>query len=297
MSSIDIYSILSKYPHNAHYLNKYLKFIFNFSEHECCADLYTERHHICPKSLFPEYKSFILNEWNKSVLPARAHFIAHWMLSKVFTDKKAKARMLKALNMMGNFSDTNYKRCHYLESKHYAIAAKANSDSMKIYNPMHDPEIAAKASMGWKKFLLSEEGIEYKKRISLSRVGITNISPEARKRASEFWKGVSRPQSEDQIQKIRESSATKRYNTPFGSFISVAEMVANRPESIKSNGPALVNLCKIGLDGYSIEQIKPETRGKYNRLRVSCVICGKVTNPSCLAMHYNSPSCLRHKLK
>lgn len=198
---------------------------------------------------------------------------------------------------MCDFSDTNNKRCHYLESKHYSIAKKANSDAMKKCNPAHNPEIRAKMTIGLKNFYLSDEGIEYKKRLSLSRVGITNISPEARKYLSEFWKGVPKPQSKDQIQKLRESSATKRYNTPFGSFISVAEMVANRPESIKSNGPALVNLCKIGLDGYSVELIKPETRGKYNRLQVSCVICGKVTNPSCLTMHYNSSSCLRHKLK
>ncbi|HET8686335.1 MAG TPA: hypothetical protein VFM18_06685, partial [Methanosarcina sp.] len=84
MSNVDIYSILSSKPHNKHYLNRY----FNFIQQCCQANSlktkeelgYTEKHHICPKSIFPEHKKFRSNKWNKAVLTARQHFIAHWML-------------------------------------------------------------------------------------------------------------------------------------------------------------------------------------------------------------------------
>lgn len=43
-------------------------------------------HHICPKAhdLFPKYKSFTINPWNKIYLTSREHYIAHWMLWKVY---------------------------------------------------------------------------------------------------------------------------------------------------------------------------------------------------------------------
>jgi hypothetical protein len=88
MSSIDIYSILSSKPHNPHYLNRYYKYIqyctlinINISK-----EIYTENHHICPKSkqLFPEYKSFSLYNWNRVKLTGRQHLIAHLLLSKAY---------------------------------------------------------------------------------------------------------------------------------------------------------------------------------------------------------------------
>lgn len=293
MPSIDIYSVFSKYPHNTHYLNRYLNFVLSFSEKIYDDSVYTEQHHICPRSLFPEYKSFSLNEWNKVILPSRAHFIAHWMLSKVFTNKNQMARMLKAVNRMGDISSTNYERKYYLKSKHYAISAKSNSEAMKICNPMHNVEIKKKSMENRKKFFSTPEGIEIRKQMTISRTGVNNITPEGINRLSELWTGVSRPKTATQIQKNRESTATKLYHTPFGSFISVSEIVANRPDSVTDNGPALANMCKNNLNGYSIEYIKKETRGTYERLQVCCAICGKITNPSNLILHFNSHNKLK----
>lgn len=85
MTNKSIYSILSSKPHNEHYLKRYVKFIESCA-HQDFSNQYTEKHHICPKAkdLFPEYKSFKTNPWNKVVLTARHHFIAHWMLWKTF---------------------------------------------------------------------------------------------------------------------------------------------------------------------------------------------------------------------
>ena len=91
MTNKDIYAILASKPHNAHYLKRYYNFIL------CCgefnktlpAEVYTERHHICPKSedLFSEYKDFRQFPWNKVVLTARQHFLAHWMLFKAYRNQ------------------------------------------------------------------------------------------------------------------------------------------------------------------------------------------------------------------
>lgn len=84
---MDIYSILCSKPHNVHYLNRYYKFITSCQKNNMFFnDDYVEKHHICPKSrgLFPQYASFKENPWNKVVLSARQHYIAHLILSRVY---------------------------------------------------------------------------------------------------------------------------------------------------------------------------------------------------------------------
>ena len=41
---------------------------------------YFEAHHILPKSIFPEFKSFKDNGWNKVLLTPREHFICHILI-------------------------------------------------------------------------------------------------------------------------------------------------------------------------------------------------------------------------
>jgi hypothetical protein len=86
---MDIYSILASKPHNPHYLHKYITFIekCQLSKQEG----YLEIHHICPKAkdMFPEYKSFKENPWNKIALTARQHFIAHLFLWKSYPHSKS----------------------------------------------------------------------------------------------------------------------------------------------------------------------------------------------------------------
>lgn len=86
---MDIYKILSSIDHDKHNLIRYITFINscktkNLSLNE---NSYLESHHICPKSLFPEYKSLKKFEWNKVLLTPRQHFIAHLILSKALPSK------------------------------------------------------------------------------------------------------------------------------------------------------------------------------------------------------------------
>jgi uncharacterized cupin superfamily protein len=85
--AMDIYSILSSKPHNPHYLNRYITFIKQCQQKNVGYEGYVEYHHICPKAkkdMFPEYEDFRLHPWNRAVLTARQHFIAHIILSKAF---------------------------------------------------------------------------------------------------------------------------------------------------------------------------------------------------------------------
>ena len=47
--------------------------------------VYTEKHHILPKSLYPEYSK---NKDNIVRLTGREHFICHWLLTKIINDTK-----------------------------------------------------------------------------------------------------------------------------------------------------------------------------------------------------------------
>lgn len=97
MTSIDIYSILSSKPHNPHYLKRYYKFILwcdQVNSTKTKEELgYAEKHHICPKAkdLFSEYEYFKKNPWNKIVLTGRQHYIAHWILWKVYGQSQSQA--------------------------------------------------------------------------------------------------------------------------------------------------------------------------------------------------------------
>lgn len=91
---MDIYiqNLLLSKSINEHYAKRYIKFVSNFLEQEKITGE-TEHHHILPKckGLFPEYKSFHKNPWNGVHLTKRQHFIAHWLLCKVFGDSQIRA--------------------------------------------------------------------------------------------------------------------------------------------------------------------------------------------------------------
>lgn len=87
---MNIYSILSSKPHNSHYLKRYIAFI------KSRKGIGEEKHHICPKakSLFPEFASLKTHTWNAINLTLREHYIAHWMLWKIYGKSQAQAFVL-----------------------------------------------------------------------------------------------------------------------------------------------------------------------------------------------------------
>lgn len=82
MSSIDIYSTIQNRV-SAKYSNinleEYIKFCIDNSLNSK-EPFETANHHILPKWAFPEFASFYLHPWNKSILSHRNHLKAHLLL-------------------------------------------------------------------------------------------------------------------------------------------------------------------------------------------------------------------------
>lgn len=76
------------------YLHRYLKFCKHCILKQDTIDIsvYTEKHHILPVSLFPEYSR---SKENIVKVTGREHYLMHWMLAKALGD-----RMWYAFNMM-----------------------------------------------------------------------------------------------------------------------------------------------------------------------------------------------------
>ncbi|MFV3255094.1 hypothetical protein ACNI5P_28850, partial [Klebsiella pneumoniae] len=66
-----------------------------------------ERHHILPKSIFPEYNDARTYPLNIINLTPREHYIAHWILSKAIG-----GRMAHAFNMMANCKSPTQERSY-----------------------------------------------------------------------------------------------------------------------------------------------------------------------------------------
>jgi len=138
MTSTSIYQILSSKSKNTHYLNRYCKFIKHCQQANklLSQQVYTERHHICPKSLdmFPEYTNGTLFPWNIVVLTAKQHIIAHIMLWKILGKSQSHALVL----MLGGFSRNN-KRVPTKSQLNFFV--KAREDAGKFISELKMGEV------------------------------------------------------------------------------------------------------------------------------------------------------------
>jgi hypothetical protein len=89
---------------------------------------YVEIHHILPKSIYPEYKNLKKHPWNGVELSAREHFICHWLLTKIFTEKRKIKQMHKAFAGLSMSNDVQKRN---LTSKQYEIIRKSISEAQK----------------------------------------------------------------------------------------------------------------------------------------------------------------------
>lgn len=62
--------------------------------------IYYERHHILPKSIYPEYKSIYKFKWNIVLLTLREHFLCHHLLTKMFSEKSNISKMYRAWKLI-----------------------------------------------------------------------------------------------------------------------------------------------------------------------------------------------------
>jgi hypothetical protein len=183
-------------------------------------NLYTEKHHVIPKSI----GGTNLKD-NLVVLTAREHFICHWLLIK-FTTGRFKLKMAAALSMMhrtNNDQINRYKSVNF--SRIYQSIKILNSKFASDRNSgrTYSPEAKARMSEAQKKAYVETWTPEMKANrnaavanANRNRVytdemranrskGLTGIkrSPEYCEMLSKRWKGKKRgPLSEETKQKI-----------------------------------------------------------------------------------------------
>lgn len=127
MDSNDIYNEIIHHSKNKHYAKRYFKYIMWCGYQIPESGQYSEKHHILPKSLFPEYKDLKNNDWNLIVLSFRQHYICHWILAKAFGGKMWFA--FHAMNMESTY--TEGKRL-YKNSRIYDYSKKYMAEQMSI---------------------------------------------------------------------------------------------------------------------------------------------------------------------
>lgn len=95
-----------KFSINEHHLNRYIKFISHRLERE--QNFKGHRHHILPRSLFPE---FIKEDWNLVLLTEREHYIAHLLLHKSlpYSHEMRYAIWCMAITSKGKISSKEYE--------------------------------------------------------------------------------------------------------------------------------------------------------------------------------------------
>lgn len=152
MSSNDIYAILSSVPHNPHYLKRYIGFIESCQTTDNGVDGYTERHHICPKSLFPDYENLTNHHWNMSILTPRQHFIAHWILSLAYGGDMVVAYYLMIHGKYNNtyhVSSRQYERAKLEYLTHFRDHI-INLPNFGMRGKIHSDKTKAKLKNAWK---------------------------------------------------------------------------------------------------------------------------------------------------
>lgn len=147
------------------YLERYLRFILTTQTKE----VITEKHHILPKSLFPHLKKC---KWNIKRLSLREHFIAHWILMKAMPDDIG---MKYAFNSF--ISSGKVKNSYgYEKSRKNFIC-----------------ELSKKLSGNGNHFYGRKHTEATRNKISLSKMGVKNSTPEQRKLHSDRMSGPNNP--------------------------------------------------------------------------------------------------------
>jgi hypothetical protein len=123
---------LLEHTNNIHMAHRYLKFI-NHRINRKLAEI-SHMHHILPKAkdMFPEFKDLKKHPWNGIKLTPREHFIAHWMLAKIFP----KTSQSRTFYYMVNNSKV-------VKSKDYELARLSHIENMKtMYTPDRNQKIS-----------------------------------------------------------------------------------------------------------------------------------------------------------
>jgi hypothetical protein len=208
-----------------------------------------ERHHILPKakSLFPEYSDLNMFHWNSIFLTYRQHYVAHLLLSKVFTRVDHKSSAQLALYRMSVASPAHNSN-RRLSSRQIEVCKYNLRCAMINNNPMHDPIIAEKAGLALKQYYIDNPSAREK--LSKRRIGINNISANGIIKLRERWLGVPRPKTPQHIENSKKSSSIGTWVTPFGDFYNPTEASLSEYNIPKVSRHLIKKYCMTGVNGF-----------------------------------------------
>lgn len=184
-------------------------------------DIYTESHHIIPKSLGGTNK-----KTNLVLLSGREHFIVHWLLTKMVSDTKQKYQMWNAFSCMlyrERPDQDRYKVSSRVFESIKVAGAKIKSERFKgANNPMFGRRGELSPHFGKKK------SAEHLANLSESHRGVVRTL-ESRAKQSAATKG--RKQSVDHVAK---RICLGEKNGMYGKKLT-PEMIAKRTATLKAN--------------------------------------------------------------
>lgn len=166
-------------------------------------DIYTERHHIIPKSLGGNNKENLVD------LSAREHFLVHWLLTKMSNNTNVIIKMSRALAFMMVESDKS--EAHKWSKWQYEIASNKKREAL----------LEARKN-GWCPRRGKKHSLEAKQKMREAKLGVKRDpdkikylkerkhSKETKSKISEGLKG--RPVSDETKEKLRKSNIGKKQN-------------------------------------------------------------------------------------
>lgn len=122
---------LSSYKENM--IKRYVDFVHNCHFRNKAKSSGLEKHHILPKSIYPEYKNFRRFRFNLAKLSYREHILAHIMLHHIFGGNMSYALMrMIGTNYMG-FANRHYDkiRSAYFGSEDQIMNSKKGVNALK----------------------------------------------------------------------------------------------------------------------------------------------------------------------
>ena len=144
----------------------------------------TARHHILPRSLYPEYENLSLNKWNEVILSHSDHLYAHYLLSYIFGGSMSRAFYFmcnldtETFSLNEKMYKEQYEKSMIEHLKYFSENNPARTEShinrMKFNNPMSNPEISAKVANKLKGKKTGTRSDETKQKHRLNKLGANN---------------------------------------------------------------------------------------------------------------------------
>lgn len=244
--------------------NKYTKYYYNIVSNALArtlsAEVYTEKHHIIPKSLGGSN-----DKTNLVILTAREHFICHWLLTKMLTNISCR-KMKYALSIM-KASKTNSRYQTKITSRVFENIRKGVPGTAHTSETKEKIGNANKGNIPWNKGKTGVMSVEARAKISLA-VKNRTISEETklkhrtRKATSETKEKIGNAQrgkvtSAETKAKMSAAAKGRTFSDETRAKMSIAKQgrPGNRQGTIVSDETkaklSLANKGKIGLAGES----------------------------------------------